>query len=411
MSTTQNTPTPPNGPARFQPASKPRIATQAVHSGSKRPEPLYSMTAPVIYSSTFTFENTQALIDFMEHRVERTEEYGRYGNPTQRSAEIKLAQLEGTETALLFSSGMAAVTTTLLTLLKQGQHAIFTSDCYRKTRQFASTVLVKMGVECSMVAPDLRAIEDAIRPETRLIFSESPTNPFMNILDLQGLGALGKKHKIKTIIDSTFATPCNQRPAEFGIDLIIHSATKYLGGHNDLLAGVILGNAAMVQAIKDYQGMLGCVPDPHSCFLLLRGLKTLPLRVRHLNQSGLKLARYLEQHPKVRRVWYPGLPSHPHYALAHLQMNGFGGVVSFEIDGSMADGSRLIDSMRIPQIAPSLGGTESLIEQPALISYYFAPPEERQKIGISDQLIRLSVGLEDPEDLIADFEQAFDALK
>ena len=188
------------------------------------------------------------------------------------------------------------------------------------------------------------------------------------------------------------------------------SATKYLGGHNDMLAGAVLGPAELIQAVKDYQGMLGCIPDPHSCYLLQRGIKTLPLRVRQINQSGLQLARYLEGHPRVRRVWYPGLPSHPNYALAHRQMSGFGGVVSFEIEGTLKDGGRLIDAMRIPQIAPSLGGTESLIEQPALISYYHAAPEERRKVGISDQLIRLSVGLEDPEDLIADFEQAFRSL-
>ncbi|HCF94799.1 MAG TPA: cystathionine gamma-synthase [Verrucomicrobia bacterium] len=410
MNSIPSPPIPAPKPSSFSPICQPRLATQAIHCGEARPEALHSMTTPLVLSSTFTFENTQALIDFMEHRVERTEEYGRYGNPTQRSTERKLAGLEGTETALLFSSGMAAVTTTLLALLQQGDHAVFTNDCYRKTRQFASTVLAKMGVAFTMAAPALDAIEAAIQPNTRLVFSESPTNPFMNVLDLQGLGAMGRRHHVCTIIDSTFATPCNQRPAEFGIDLIIHSATKYLGGHNDMLAGAVLGPAELIQAVKDYQGMLGCIPDPHSCYLLQRGIKTLPLRVRQINQSGLQLARYLEGHPRVRRVWYPGLPSHPNYALAHRQMSGFGGVVSFEIEGTLKDGGRLIDAMRIPQIAPSLGGTESLIEQPALISYYHAAPEERRKVGISDQLIRLSVGLEDPEDLIADFEQAFRSL-
>ena len=389
---------------------KPGESTRAVHGGEPRPKGYFSITAPIVHSSTYTFPKTQDLVDFMEGRVERGEEYGRYGNPTQQAVESRLAALEGAEAALLFSSGMAAVTSTLLAMLRKDAHVVFTSDCYRKTRQFADTVLKKFGVLCDLVPPSVQAIEAALKPSTALIFTESPTNPYMSVIDLERLVSLARDRKIKTVIDSTFATPLNQRPLEFGVDLVIHSATKYLGGHNDLLAGCILGRKGLVSAIKDYQGMLGAVPDPTGCYLLGRGLKTFALRVARQNANGQAIAEFLERHPKVKRVHYPGLPSHPDHAVARRQMKGFGGVVSFEIDGTLQDCSRFVDAMTIPQIAPSLGGVESLIEQPALMSFYELTPEERGRIGIKENLVRFAVGIEDTEDLVADLAQALDKL-
>jgi cystathionine gamma-synthase len=381
-------------------------STRAVHGGEPRPQPHFSITPPIVHSSTYTFPKTQDLVDFMEGRVERGEEYGRYGNPTRAAVEAKLAALEGAESAVLFSSGMAAVTTTLLALLRRDAHVVFTNDCYRKSRQFAATVLRKMGVECELVPPRAEAVEAALQPNTQAIFTESPTNPYLNVVDLERLTALARSRRIKTVIDSTFATPYNQRPLELGVDLVIHSATKYLGGHNDLLLGALLGGAGLVSAVKDFQGMLGSIPDPTSCYLLARGLKTFALRMARQNASGQAIAEFLEAHPKVERVHYPGLPSHPDHAVARRQMRGFGGVVSFELRGSLEDGSRLVDAVRIPQIAPSLGGVESLIEQPALMSFYELSTEERAQVGIKDNLVRLSVGVEDVEDLIRDLDQA-----
>jgi cystathionine gamma-synthase len=308
---------------------------------------------------------------------------------------------------------MTAVTNVLLSILSTGSHIIFTDDCYRKTRQFCTTFLRRLGIESTQVPMgDYEALERAIQPNTRLIVSESPTNPYLRVADLARLAAIARRHRaIKTIIDATFATPVNQRPLDFGIDLVIHSATKYLSGHNDIMAGVVVGQAGLIHALRQSQGMLGGILDPHAAFLLERGLKTLALRVGRQNQTAQAVAEYLARHPKVERVWYPGLPSHPDYDIARRQMSGFGGVVSFEIAPAPAEEplhrtSRFIDAMTIPYIAPSLGGVESLIEQPALMSYYELSTEERLAIGIKDNLVRLAIGIEDTADILADLEQA-----
>jgi cystathionine gamma-synthase len=340
--------------------------------------------------------------------TERTE-YGRYGNPTLAAVERKLADLDSGEAALLFSSGMAAVTTTLLTLLSSGSHVVMTDDCYRRTRQFVTGFLDRYGVEATQVPMgDYEALEAAIRPNTRLILSESPTNPYLRVVDIPRLVEIARRYSLKTVIDSTFATPINQRPLEFGVDLVIHSATKYLGGHNDLLAGVVIGSDYMIAGLRETQGMIGALCDPNTAYLLLRGLKTLELRVSRQNDSGLKMARFLERHPAVRRVYYPGLPSHPDYAVASQQMSGFGGVISFELEADLEKTSQFVDALQIPYIGPSLGGVESLVGQIALISYYELSSEERAQMGISDTLIRLAVGIENADDLILDVARALD---
>jgi cystathionine gamma-synthase len=383
-------------------------STRAVHGGEPRKKLGNAVTEPIIQTATYTFADTAELCDHFEGRIER-EEYGRYGNPTQRVAEQKLAALENAEAGLLYSSGMAAITTTLFAMLSKGAHVVVTDDAYRRTRQFLQQVLRRYGVEVTVVpAGDYDRMEEAVRQTTRLIFSESPTNPYNRVLDLDRVAEIGRRHRVKTVIDSTFATPINQRPIEFGIDLVIHSATKYLGGHNDLLAGAVLGSTELIGAIRDLQAITGAVPDPFSAYLLIRGIKTLALRIARQNENAVRLAAFLAAHPKVERVHHPSLPTHPEYEIAKRQMTGFGGVVSFEIRGDLAAGSRLVDACRIPRIAPSLGGVESLIEQPALMSFYELSTEERLQVGIKDSLIRYSVGVEDAEDLIADLEQALD---
>ncbi len=377
-------------------------STLAVHAGESHPKPGNSLATPIIQTATFTFANTQELSDHFERRIER-EEYGRYGNPTQRIAEVKLAALDSAEDALLFGSGMAAMTTTLFAVLSRGAHVVVTDDSYRRTRQFLNQVLHRFGIEVSTVpAGDYDAMNDAIRPTTRVLLSESPTNPYNRVLDLERFVEIGRRHRVKTIIDATFATPYNQRPLEFGVDLVMHSATKYLGGHNDLLAGVVLGSADLVDGIRSLQAVTGGVVDPFAAYLLIRGLKTLALRIERQNANAQALAEFLDGHAKVEAVHYAGLASHPQHDIARRQMRGFGGVVSFEVKGDLSAATRVVDGCTIPQIAPSLGGVESLIEQPALMSFYELTTEERLQVGIKDNLIRYSVGIDDSADLIDD---------
>ena len=381
--------------------------TLAVHAGDNRPKAHDSLTTPVVCAATYTFESTDELCRYFDGKFDR-EEYGRYGNPTVRTAEEKIAALDGAEDCALFASGMAAFTSTLLALLKSGDHVIMTADCYRRSRQFVGTVLKRYGVTSTLVAPgDYAGLEAAITPSTKLVIAESPTNPYLRVADLPRLIELRKRHPaLKLLVDSTFATPINQRPIELGVDLVLHSATKYLSGHNDVLAGAVSGKGGLISALHDFRGVLGGVLDPHAAYLLQRGIKTLALRVRQQNASALRIARFLEAHPRIERVHYPMLESHPDHAIACAQMSGGGGVVSFELRGGLDETSRFIDACRIATIAPSLGGVETLIEQPALMSYYELSTEQRLAVGIKDNLVRLAVGIEDCGELIADFERA-----
>lgn len=383
-------------------------STTAVHGGEPRPKPTHSLATPIVQTATYTFASTEELKAHFEGRVERVE-YGRYGNPTQRVAEQKLAALEGSQDCLLFASGMAAVTTTLFAMLSRGTHVVVTDDSYRRTRQFLNQTLHRYGIEVSTVpAGDYDALEDAIRPTTRALVSESPTNPYNRILDLERFAAIGQRHRVKTIIDATFATPYNQRPLEFGVDLVIHSATKFLGGHNDLLAGAVLGGTEIIEGVRRLQAITGAIVDPFAAYLLVRGLKTFALRIERQNSNAQAIAEFLAAHPRVGAVHYAGLPSHPEHDVAKRQMRGFGGVVSFEVAGDLDAASRVVDACQIPYIAASLGGTESLIEQPAVMSFYELTTAERLEIGIKDNLIRYAVGIEDVDDLVADLAQALD---
>jgi cystathionine gamma-synthase len=387
-------------------------STRSLHA-NRQSNPYKSVSEPIVQTSTYQFDNTADLTDFMEDRLwgrgEDRTEYGRYGNPTVRTVEKRLAALENADDAILFSSGMAAITTVLLAFLPGGSNIVLTEDCYRRTRQFCNTFLKRLGITSTVVPMgDYEALDAAIQPNTRLILSESPTNPYLRVLDLEKLVAIAKEHKVKTFIDATFATPLNIRPIDFGVDLVIHSGTKYLGGHNDILSGVVAGEASLINGLRSTLGILGAIADPSNAALLLRGVKTLGLRIERQNASGLAVAEFLQSHPNVSQVWYPGLSSHPDYKIAVEQMSGFGGVVSFTIDGDLQDTSQFIDALNIPLIAASLGGVETLVEQVALMSFYELSTEERLEVGVSDNLVRLSLGIEDTQDLIDDLAQALE---
>jgi cystathionine gamma-synthase len=384
-------------------------STECVHAGVAPCDTSASLTTPIVHCAPFPFDSTRAILDYFEGNAARHQpEYGRMGNPTVLSVERRLAALEGAEKAQLFGSGMTAVIATFLTYLKSGDHLIITSDSYKRTRTFCERVLGKFRVELSIVPPALDAIEAALRPNTRLVFTETPSNPFLYVVDIEGLARLGRDLGVRTIVDSTFATPLNLRPLDHGIDLVAHSATKYLGGHNDLIAGVLAGREDVVQPVSDFLMTLGGICDPNTAFLLERGIKTLALRVARHNANGQAVAEYLQQHPKVRRVHYPGLSSHPHHDLARRLMAGFGGVVTFELDADRDGTARFVDSLKIPKLAPSLGGVESLVEQVAIMAYWGVSEEEVERAGVTDSLARLSLGIEETDDIIADLEQALD---
>ncbi|MGD1083775.1 MAG: aminotransferase class I/II-fold pyridoxal phosphate-dependent enzyme [Verrucomicrobiota bacterium] len=383
-----------------------------MHGRERRHKAHHAVSTPIVQTSNFSFDSMSEVVEFMtakgQGRIIREQEYGRYGNPTQQEAERKLAAVEGAERAILFSTGMSAVIMTLMAYMKRDGHIIFTSDCYRQTRDFATNFLTKFGIANTLVPPTADAIEKAIRPATNIIFTESPTNPYLRVLDIPAVVKVAKRHHVLTMIDATLATPHNIRPLEMGVDIVIHSATKYLGGHNDLLAGVTLGAHKLLEDLNKLQRMIGSIAGPLSCFLLERGLKTFPLRMEQHNRAGLMVARALEKHPKVEKVWYPGLKSHPDFAIARAQMSGFGSVISFLVKGDDRATRKFIDSLELFLITPSLGGSESLVTQMATMSFFDYPAQYRESIGMVDNLVRLALGLEDPEDLIADLYQALD---
>jgi len=385
---------------------EPSINTQAVHSGERKARYRDAITVPIVQTSTFTFSGSEEIRRYTSGKLARYE-YGRYGNPTQRVAEEKLADLEGAEDCLLFDSGMSAVTAPLLALLEKGDHVVLTDDAYGQTINFCTRHLSRFGIDATITKMgDYEALEAAIRKNTRVVFSESPTNPYINVIDLERMQKIRAGYDGLMIIDSTFATPYNQRPLEWGMDLVIHSATKYLAGHNDVLAGALLGSRELIDRVRDYQRVVGSILSPLCSYLLIRGMKTFPLRIRHQNESAQRVAEFLEGHPKIRKVFYPGLSSHADHQIAKAQMKGFGGVASFWVKGSLKQVNKFLDALQFIYIGPTLGGTETLITHPATVTYYRNTRKERYELGITDQLCRLAVGVEDPEDIIADLDQA-----
>lgn len=384
-----------------------RQETEAVRGGTSLHKKNGPMIAPIYQTSTFEVVDNEEQL-----RATPTDHfYTRYGNPTNTVAENAIAELEGTEAALLFSSGMAAITTSILALVKAGDHIVAQRDIYGGATKFLSRWLPRLGVETTFVdTNDIEQHERAIRPNTKLIHVESPTNPMIRVVDLEKIAALARKHNLITTIDSTFATPINCRPAEWGIDLVLHSGTKYFGGHADIICGIATGRRDLIDEIHHLRTTLGCCMDPHAAFLLLRGIKTLAVRVERQNQSALRIAEFLSKHPKVARVHYPMLKTHPEYELAKKQLAGAGGVLSFEVVGSGADACRVTEALSLFTLAPSLGGVESLVSIPVLTSHAMIAPDLRQKMGVTEQLIRLSVGIENADDLIADLEKGLGVL-
>ena len=387
------------------------LSTRAIHAGEPRRKYADSLTTPIIQTSTFTFSNSKAIEDYTKKGKEHFE-YGRYGNPTAKIAEARLADLEGAEDCVVFSSGMSAITTTILSLVQSGDHIVITDDSYKKTLEFCRSYLKQFGIECTIVPfGDYEILEKAIKKNTRFIFSESPTNPYLNIFDLVKIKKIADRHRVLTLIDSTFSTPFNQRPIEFGINVVLHSLTKYLAGHNDILAGAVLGKEELVEKVRNLHKSMGGTIDPHCCYLLLRGLKTFPLRVERQNESALAIARFLENHPQIKKAYYPFLESHRHYKIAKAQMTGGGGVVTFEIKGNLGTAKRFLDALKLCYIGPSLGGVETLITHPAMVSYYDYTRKERYQLGLTDTLFRLAVGIEDVEDIVADLAGALSRSK
>jgi cystathionine gamma-synthase len=383
------------------------FSTLSVHAGEHRQKLGDSITDPIICAATYTFANTQAVIDYIEQNQQR-EEYGRYGNPGERTVERKLAALEGGEMAVVFSSGMAAIVGLLMTKLNSGDEVVFFDECYHRSREFCSKHMSRFGVVTRQVkACDYDAMEAAINSNTRMLISESPTNPHLSVVDLERFAAIGKKHNIETLIDATLATPYNARPLEYGVDYVLHSATKYLGGHNDVLAGAIIGSSEKLEPVRYLRGILGSVNSAHNMFLLQRGLKTFELRMQRHNANGQAVAEFLAGHPRVEKVYYPGLETHVYHDVARRTMRGFGGLVTFLIkDADWRATADVVDRVKLARIAPSLGGVESLIEQPMVMSYYQLTPEDRRRFGINDNMIRMSCGIEDTDDLIEDLKQA-----
>jgi cystathionine gamma-synthase len=385
------------------------LSTQAVHAGEDRQKPGHSMTDPIFCTATYTFADTQAALDFVAQKQPR-DEYARYSNPGERVAERKLAALENGESALLYASGMAAIVGLLLAKLKAGDEVVLFDECYHRTREFCAKCLANFGVVTRLApACDYRAMEEAITPATRLLISESPTNPHLSVVDLERFVALGRRFGVDTMIDATLATPYNVRPLEFGVDYVVHSCTKYLAGHNDMLGGAVIGSTEKIEPLRRLRGVMGAVNGPHSIYLLLRGLKTFELRMRRHNENGQAVAEFLAGHPRIEKVYYPGLPSHPYHEIAQRTMHGFGGLVTFLVKGADArQTAAVVDAVRIPRIGPSLGGVESLIEQPMVMSYHDFTADQRHAIGIPDNMIRISCGIENREDLIADLRQALE---
>lgn len=393
-----------------EPSSQPQspgLSTLSVHAGESRQKPANSLTDPIVCASTYSFENSQAIIDYIEQNQQRGE-YGRYGNPGEWVVEGKLAALDGAEDAVLYASGMAAIVGLFMTRLNQGDEVIFFDECYHRSREFCTKHLSRYGVVTRQVrACDYEAMENAINENTRMLVSESPTNPHLSVVDLERFATIGKKHGVDTLIDATLATPYNLRPIEHGVDYVLHSATKYLGGHNDLLAGVIVGSKDKLEDVRKLRGIMGAINSPHNIYLLERGLKTFELRMERHNQNGQAVADFLASHPAVEKVYYPGLESHPYYEVAQENMRGFGGLVTFLVkDADWRQTANIVDNCQIARIAPSLGGVETLIEQPLVMSYFQCTPEERKRFGIPDNMIRIACGIENTEDLIQDLEQA-----
>jgi len=367
-----------------------------------------AINPPIWQTSTFRAESSEHFAALAKS-VKPSEYYSRYGNPTHTQVEAVMATLEGGEAALVTASGMGAICTSVMSLLDRGDHVVVQRNLYAGTAALLEDVLPRWGIECTfMDQTNAERWAEALRPNTKLIYAETPANPLMGLTDLQTVAALGKTRGITTIVDNTFATPINQRPLEYGIDVVVHSATKYLGGHSDLTAGVIIGSPAFIEHAWRFHIVMGAALSPFDAWLLLRGLRTLGLRVERHNQNAMILARFFESHPKIERVNYPGLESHPQHKLAQKQMSGFTGVMSVELRGGYETADRFIASLKLGSHAASLGGCETLLVHPAAMWGDTLTEAQIRAMEVGENLVRISVGLEDERDLIDDFSQALE---
>jgi methionine-gamma-lyase len=383
------------------------IETRAVHAGEETCPLTGAVDTPIYQSTTFAFEDAEQGAALFSHQREGYV-YTRYGNPTLKALEEKIAALEGAEAAQVTATGMAAVSTSVLGLLKAGDHLVSARSIYSAAFDLFHRKLPSWGIETTFVestAPDDFA--RAIRANTKLVYIETPSNPVLNVLDIEAIASVARSREVPVAIDNTFATPFNTRPLRMGVDLVIHSATKYLCGHGDAMGGVIAGKHAIIQKIAvETHRDLGGVMSPFNAWLILRGLRTLPLRMERHNDNAMRIAQFLRNHPKVEEVFYPGLPSHPGHDIARKQMGGFGGMLSFVVRGGIEAGRHVLNSVKLCILAVSLGDTRTLITHPASTTHVVVPREKRLEIGIYDGLIRLSVGIENVQDLTDDLDQA-----
>lgn len=387
---------------------QPALSTRCVHAGEAR-DAHGSPHTPVYTTTTFAFPSTRALLDVVEG-VQPGSLYTRYGlNPTIQSLEVKLASLEGAEAALVFSSGMGAEAALFMTHGRNG--IVCLGDAYGGTLELLSDQLPQLGIRTTLLLGDEQErLDDLLDDGYGLVFLETPTNPVLEIFDIQTLACKVHAHGARLAVDNTFASPVNQQPLALGADFVIHSATKYLGGHSDISAGALMGPAELVVQVAGWRKNLGTTPAPETAATLARSIRTLVVRVRQQNKSAQAIAEAMVPHPRIRRVLYPGLASHPGHAVAEHQMAGFGGMLTIEVDGDTAATSAVVDRLHLFAIAPSLGGVESLATQPVTTTHHGLSDAERERRGISGSMIRLSVGVEDAQDLIADLEQALNGL-
>ena len=387
-----------------------RFTTKAVHAGQDPDPSVGSVSVPIYETSTFVFKNAEQGAARFAGREEGYI-YTRLGNPTVRALERNVAALENGDGARACSSGMAAINTAVISVVKRGDHVISTDCLYGGTVKLFLSILSKFGVEFTLVdSSNIANVEDAVKENTKLIYVETPANPTLKLTDIRAVAEIAKEHDIITMVDNTFMSPYFQRPLELGADVVVHSLTKYLSGHSDAVGGIIVGSTGFIKTLDPTLKNTGATLGPFDAWLTLRGIKTLSLRMDRHNENALKVAKFLETHPKIGKVYYPGLESHPQHELAKKQMSGFGGVICFEVKGGLEAGVKLMNSVRLCTLAVSLGAVETLIEHPASMTHAIVPKEERLKAGITDNMVRLSVGIEDVEDIIEDLRQALDKI-
>ena len=377
-----------------------RFETLAIHAGERPDRTFGAISTPIYQTSTFAFEDVGKT---------RGYDYSRTANPTRKVLEDTIAQLEGGKAGFAFATGMAAEAT-VIHLLKSGDHVIADDDIYGGTYRLFQNVMQDFGLECTFLRMDNRGrIEDAIKPNTKMLWLETPSNPLLNIVDIEMAVDIAKKHNLMTVMDNTFATPYFLRPIEYGVDIVVHSTTKYLNGHCDVVGGAVVTTTdELTDRVQFLLNAMGTCASPFDCWLVLRGIETLPVRMRQHEENAATVANYLAGHPAVRRVFYPGLDSHPGHEIAKRQMKGFGGVVSFELKAGIEAVNSFLRKIKVFSLAESLGGVVSLAEHPATMTHASMPKEHREKVGITDELIRLSVGLENIDDLIEDLRQALE---